>query len=117
MQQHDVAGLDITVNDALPMSIIQGSGQLFEKTSDLFRGDALLPVMQMTQIRGKRGALQVLHHDVRVAVDRIEIEDLHDVGMAQPCHHLCLALKAIEEQRFFFDKAMQKFDGYRAFKV
>lgn len=58
--------------------------------------------------------IQVLHDDVWVALDRIEIIDLHDIRMAECRNNLCLALEALEQIRVLLDIAVEDFDRNRA---
>ena len=58
--------------------------------------------------------IQVLHDDVWVALDRIEIIDLHDIRMAECRNNLGLALEALAQIRVLLDIAVEHFDSDRA---
>src|SRR5512135_3611525 len=58
--------------------------------------------------------IQILHDDVWVALDRIEIIDLHDIRMAESRNHPRFPLEALAQIVVLFDVAVQDFNGNRA---
>ena len=49
---------------------------------NLIEWDALFTLVQVTQIGGEGGTLQVFHHNIGVAIGGIKIKNLDDVSMA-----------------------------------
>src|ERR1044071_5220543 len=99
------------------MSVIERSRQPLEKARDLMGWDQLIPIMQGAQVICQCWPSQILHYNIRVTVDGIEIKNLHDIRMAQSGDYFCLPLKPFQQRRLFLDMAVQQFDGNRPFEI
>ena len=78
--EHDVVGLQVTVNDAEGVRLFQGAERLPQHVDHAGQRERTLVARHAAQI----AAAQVLHHDVRAAVvGASEVEDRDRVGVAQ----------------------------------
>jgi hypothetical protein len=111
--QHDIAGLDIAMNDSQPVCIIDGCRRPSQKLRDLVITETRTARMQVPQVDCQRGAVEVFHHNIGITFSGIEIIDLDNIGVPEASHHLGLALQAIAQARILVDKAMQDLDGDR----
>lgn len=109
--KENIARLDIAVDNALFMGIIQCAGERTQQPRHVQGLHSLVIFMQAFEVRGKRGSLYVFHNNVWMPVHDIEVVDLDDVGMAQGCHHPCFPLEAPLHIIHFFDMSVQ--DLYR----
>ena len=87
--QEDVGGLDVAVEDALVMGVLQGIADLLDDLDRLAGGergvaDEFLEV----------GAVHELHEEVEQVIPLAEVEDGDDVGMLEPCQGLRFTLEA-----------------------
>src|SRR5215470_11893435 len=94
MRQHDVAGLQIPVDDASPVGVIERFTRLDENVERSI--NAQVPLLRQ-HIR-KAGALHEVHDEVKLVGSRsAEIVDGDDVGMGEVGSRLCLHLEASHE--------------------
>src|ERR1035438_10489076 len=98
--QPDVVGLQIAMDDAMPMCLRKRQSDLVQKVCDQRQRD---PRIGFLEIR-KRLSVEKLHHQVgHVAASGFrdsEIRDIDDVQMAQAAACLCFALETGEKLRF-----------------
>jgi hypothetical protein len=89
--QQDVGGLDVPVDDAVPVRRLQGSSDLTGDLNRLVDGQLLVTVEPLT----KRLALHVGHHEVEQTVGVARIVDRQDVGVGEASRDLDLAQEAV----------------------
>ena len=90
LEQHDVAGLDVAVDDAVLVRERQALGDLQRDVHRLRRGHRAL-----AHARAQLGALQQLHRHVGEVVLLAEIEDGDDVGVRELAGGLRLQHEAL----------------------
>ena len=73
-RQHDVCGLQIPVDDTLPVSMVEGAGNLDGEAQDLIDRQ-----WTSEQAMGERFAIEILHHD------ELDVVLLADVVEARRC--------------------------------
>jgi hypothetical protein len=88
-----VRGLEVAVQDALLVRIVDGLGNRLHVTRRALGGQRFL-----ADERGKIPALHVVHREVGLAVLLARLVDADDVGMLQPRRRLHLRAKS---QRLF----------------
>lgn len=88
--QHQVAGLDVAVDDALPVRRGQTGGGLARDVGDLLGVDRLLGLQQVPEAP----ALDQFHHQVEAVLPGTEVEHRHQVGVAQTRGRLRLQAEA-----------------------
>ena len=76
--QHDVAGLEVAVDDPLPVRRVERAGDLDRVAQHLLRREG-----PFSQAIGQRLAIQELHHQVINAVLLADIEEATDVRMGK----------------------------------
>ncbi len=88
--QHDVGGLQVSVNDSLPMRLVEGIGDLGGKAQKLLGWD---PAAR--EAVGKRFSFEKLHDEEGRAVLLAHVEEPADVGMGELRDRLGFALEAL----------------------
>ena len=93
-QHHHIVGLDVPVDNAPAVGMLQTLGDLHGKMQ------SLLPVQNALalHILPQGNAVDQLHHNEVGAVGGGNVVDLHNVGMAQ--HGNCLALRMEAPDKF-----------------
>ena len=109
--QQDVARLDVAVDHAAVMGVLQGARHGIHEADDLREIELFIFFVQGVQILEKRWPLDVLHHQVGMAVHQVEIKDLDDVGVAQFADDHGLALEALKRMWVFVVVVPQHFNG------
>ena len=89
-RHHDVAGLDIAMEDAFGVRGFQGIGDLRAEG----KGCACLQRL-ITDVAAERAALQQLHDQVRTALRLACVENGADIGMAQSAGSARLTLETL----------------------
>ena len=100
-QQHDVLGLDVPMDHAFPVGMIQGIQNLLGEMHHLFPGEGLAPPGHVL-LQGD--AVDVFHHDVLELVGDRHIEHLHDARVVQNGDGLGFILEPVDQLRI-----LQKF--------
>ena len=91
--QHEyVGGLDVAVNDAALMRVVQGFGQLYADRQHLLERHGLAGLHRLAQ----RYAVDQLDDDVRPVADLSDVVDGHDVGMREGAGGLGLAYETAD---------------------
>ena len=88
-RDHDVAGLDVAVDDSGRMSGGQRAGHLLGDADGTWRLERAL----IAQDRGEVSALDILHHDVARGSVGAGVEHGHDARIADPRGRTRLALE------------------------
>jgi hypothetical protein len=88
VQHHDVRGLQVAVDDSVPVEVVEGVRDGREDRDGLVRREQLPSGEDLLEGR----ALEVLHHEVVVT----DVEDREDVGMGEPADGLRLPPEALE---------------------
>src|SRR5690349_17255691 len=105
--QHDIAWFDIPMNDPLFVSVIESARKFNKQARYLLWWDTLFSLMQVAQVGCERGPPQVFHDNIRVAIERIKIVDLHNVGVPQPRHYFRLPAESLNQEGLFFNITVQ----------
>ena len=96
VDQQDVLGLQIPVNDAPLVDHLQGAPHLLYELDHLVRRQLLHAIQPRLQVL----PLQVLHHHVGLAAGQlVEVHHVDDVGVAQLRHDLGLPAEARVDHR------------------
>ena len=83
LPDHHVRGLHVAVHHALAVRVVERHGDGREDAHDIGFGDARCPcVFRKIVVEGL--AVDVVHHEERVAVVLLEGANLHNVGMNEP---------------------------------
>ena len=90
-QKHDVLGLDVPVDDALLVGMVQRVQHLLAEVDHLFPGEGAAPAVHVF-LQGD--AVDVLHHDELEPVGDRDVVDLDDVGVVQNGDGLGFVLEA-----------------------
>ena len=92
-QHHHVMGLDIPMDDAPAMGVLQGLGDLHAEVESLLpvEGPLLLHVLL------QRDAVDQLHHNIIRIIGGGNVIHLHDIGMAQHGNSFTLRVEAAAE--------------------
>ena len=108
-QHHDVVGLDVPVDDAPAVGVLQALGDLQGEV------EGLLPVEDalFLHIFLQRDAVDQLHDDEVGAVGGGNVVDLHDVRVAQHGHGLALRPESAAEFLVSGEFVLEYFDGYQ----
>ena len=61
VQQHDVLGLDVPVDDAVAVGVVEGAEDLGDEVDGLPAGDLAAPLVEVLP---EGHALHALHHDI-----------------------------------------------------
>jgi hypothetical protein len=93
------------------MGIIERRCEWLKQPRHLIVGKPHVALVEIAQVRSQRGSRQIFHHNIGMAIRRIEIEDLHDVVVTQTRDDSGFPLEARQQARIFLDKTMQ--DLYR----
>jgi len=88
-EHHDVAGLDVPMDDALAMGVVQGIGHRREEAQRLLGGQLSALLEDLLE----RLPLEELHDEVVVP----HVEDAHDVGVGEGARELRLAAEAPDQ--------------------
>ena len=95
VEQEDVRGLDVAVDHALPMRVVERAQDLRHDPHDVGDAEALVRL----EARLELASLDELHRDVPDAGFLAEIVDRHDVRMVEAARRLRLAAKAVDHLR------------------
>ncbi len=98
LDQEDIRRLDVAVDDALAMRIVERIEHLRHDANDVGNGEPLVRLEILLEL----AALDELHGDEPDAVVLAEIVDRNDVGMAEPSRRLGLAAEARNDGRRCF---------------
>ena len=90
LSQHHVGGLQVAVNDAVPMRMIERLGNLDRMAQDLVSGQGAA-----SETVRDRFALQQLHHEVVAAVRSTNVIQRADVRVIQAGDRLRFNLEAL----------------------
>ena len=112
LRQHDVAGLQVAMDDAFAMRLVERVRNLNPKLQRLVERQCAL-----RQSLGQRLALQVLHDQEVDAVLTTDVVDVADVRMTQGRECLGLALESLLQVRVRGDMLGQDLDGDRAIET
>src|SRR5689334_21433640 len=98
------------------VSILKRSCDLCQQATDEWESQPVASAMQRCHVFREWGTGDVFHHQVGLIVDRIEVEHLHDVGMAQLCDCARLELESLErlQPRVICIEAAQDLDSHFA---
>jgi hypothetical protein len=108
-QQGAHVGLDVAVDDALLVGVVQGIGQLGGD------GDGQIDLQRpAVDLVPQRAAAGIAHGYVVDAVDDAGVVDMQDVGMVELGHGQCFPPEAGNECRVPGEFAAQHFDGHVA---
>ena len=93
LQHHHVMGLDVPVDDAAAVGMLQGFGDLHTEMK------GLLPVQHalLFHVLLQGDAVNQLHDNEICIVGGRDVIDLNDIGMAQHRHSLALGVEAAAE--------------------
>src|SRR5690606_34845564 len=104
LQDEDVLGLEVAMNDALLVSGAEPDEQLTDQGDRLPRGEhrgALETIFEALPV-------EVLHDHEALAVRQLaQVEDLEDVIVADPARRLRLAFEALDGLRVHFQVAVE----------
>ena len=102
-QQHDVLGLNISVDNALGMGMLQSAQYLRGKVHGFFPGQGAATLLKIFL---QRDTVHIFHHDILQTVGNRYIVYLDDIGMIQNGNRLRLVFEAANQflviQKFFF---------------
>ena len=112
LRQHDVGGLEIAMDDALAMRLVERVGDLDGDLQRLVERER-----PFLEARGQRLALEMRHDQVVRAIDAADVVDAADVGMVQRGDRPGLALEACPRIGIAGDVARQDLDGDRAIEA
>ena len=87
--RHEIAGLDIAMDDAAVVNLAQGASRLREQRQ------TLPPAQARDDDVGEAAAGKILHGDVSVALAEAAVVDLDHVRMAQSSHRFRLAQETL----------------------
>ena len=107
-QQHDVLGLDVPVDDALLVGVLQGQQDLGGEVQGLLPADG--PFLLDILLQGD--AVDVLHDDVLDLVPETHVVHPHDVGVGQQGDGLGLVAETPEEIAVVGELLLQDLDGH-----
>ena len=111
LHQEHVLRLEVAVDHLVAVRRRQAGGDLANDVENPLDGHGADPL----DLLGQLDPFQHLHDQVGIALGRdVEIQDLHDVGVAQPGRHLGLALEALEYLGPSHDVAEQHLDRVAA---
>jgi hypothetical protein len=111
--KHHVGGFEIAVNRALLVSVVDRVAQRGDHALGLVERHAHALRAQPAQARVERLSGNVLHDHVGHAVLDVEVDDLHDVGVAQRRDQARLAAETVDEALGVGQVRMDEFDGDR----
>jgi hypothetical protein len=108
----NIGGLDIPVNDPLPVGCVECIGNLDRQRENRldFHRTPSDPVLQSH-------AVQKLHHDKRHVVFLPNLMNGADIGMVQSRSSLSLALKSRQSLRVFGDFIWEELEGDKPVQV
>ena len=109
VDQHDVAGLDVAVDDAFLVRVIKRSRELDADLDDLLHRQDLVGRQQLAQ----RHAVDQLHRDVRLLAVDADVEDRDDVGVRQHARGARLAQEAQTVLVIVGELRFEQLDGDR----
>src|SRR2546421_999790 len=109
--QQEVLGLDVAMNQALCMGILQGSGDLLDIGDNAHEWQRGARRMVLAQ----RAPGGIVHNEKRQVLLHVKIEDAHDMGMHEASNGACLRAKKLD---VLTDQVgMQHFDGRLSVEV
>ena len=91
--QDQVGGLDVAMDDAARVRVVERCGDLAHEPDD-FLG---LEVRALGQHVGDRTAVDELHREERIAILLAQVEERHDARVAERPRDLGLVLEAVDE--------------------
>ena len=108
LQQHDVLGFDITVDDPLFMGALQGHQNLAGEVESFLPADG--PLLLNILLEGD--AIDKLHDDILDLIAKAHVIDLDNIGMVQ--HRNCLGLvpETAEKIAVVGELFLEDFNGY-----
>ncbi len=109
LQQHDVLRLDVAVDDALAVGMLQGAQNLDGEVDGFLPFDDFLLVEVFLQ----GNAVDILFDDILDSVAEAHVVDLDDVGVGEDCDRLGFVAEAAEELLVSGKFILQDFDGHR----
>ena len=80
LAEEEVAGLDVAVDEACGVRVLEAGADLHSEVDDASPGRAAPRPVELVR---ERAAVHVLHDDVRVAVVLARVVDLDDVGVGE----------------------------------
>ena len=108
-QQHDVLGLDVPVDNALAVGMVQGLQDLGNEVDGLFPGERAAPLVQ---ILFQGDAVDVFHDDILDLVTHRHVIHLDDMWVIQDRDRLGLVLEPLDQFRVFHELRPQDLDGH-----
>ncbi len=110
--KQDVSRLQIMVNHALLMRIINRAAEGAENAGDFRQGEELARKTARVEFLFEGRALDELHHHIVQVAGVVEVVNLYDVGVAQPGYGRCLALEASDEVFVLCQMPVKRFDSH-----
>ncbi len=92
--EEEVGRLDVTMDQAPPVGVVEPSGHIGTDDGGLRRGEAVAGVEQ----RAEAAPFEELHHQIGRAGVLAPVVDPDDVGVAEGGHHPSLGLEAFQER-------------------
>ena len=107
-RDHDVRGLDVAVDDAAVVHVIEGARDLHRDDRGDVVGQAAAALEQVIQV----DAADVLHHDEERAPLAMEVVDMDDVFVLEAGQGAGLALEAGGQLLVRADRGLERLDGH-----
>jgi hypothetical protein len=121
--QQDIRRLDITMNHAMLMGIVNGTSQSGKQMHN-FRSRWKLPSVRGTvNVVGECLSFDILHDHAGDTIacccwlSSLEVVDLHDIGMVQRSHYLRLTSEPCSEIRVSMQIGMQQLDSHSTLQL